>query len=81
MNDIFPDKFTPLERTVVGEAATLLSLLNRSGISVGQLYARYRGAVPSATYDSFAAALTLLYGAGVLDCQDSIVRLIPCSSD
>ncbi|NKY54521.1 ABC-three component system middle component 6 [Nocardia vermiculata] len=80
MSDIFPDKFTPLERTVVGEAATLLEMLAHDDVSVGQLYVEYRQAAPSSTYDSFVDALTLLYGAGVLDYQDSIVRLIPCSS-
>ncbi|MGY1991927.1 ABC-three component system middle component 6 [Mycolicibacterium fortuitum] len=75
MSEIFPDKFTPLERTVVGEAAALLSLLGENSFSVGQLYVEHRQQTPSATYDSFAAALTLLYGAGVLAYQDQIVRV------
>lgn len=76
MSEIFPDKFTPLERTVVGEAAVLLSLLGERSVSVGQLYVEHRQATSSATYDSFTAALTLLYGAGVLDFQDQIVRVV-----
>ncbi|CAJ1581883.1 ABC-three component system middle component 6 [[Mycobacterium] wendilense] len=76
MGEIFPDKFTPLERTVVGEAAVLLSLLGERSVSVGQLYVEHRQEMPSATYDSFATALTLLYGAGVLDFQDQIVRVV-----
>ncbi|KLI05596.1 hypothetical protein ACT17_26230 [Mycolicibacterium conceptionense] len=75
MSEIFPDKFTPLERTVVGEAAALLSLLGKNSFSVGQLYVEHRQRTPSATYDSFAAALTLLYGAGVLSYQDQVVRV------
>ncbi|MGR6520919.1 ABC-three component system middle component 6 [Rhodococcus erythropolis] len=75
MSEIFPDKFTPLERTVVGEAAALLALLGKRSVSIGQLYIEHRQAVHSATYDSFTAALTLLYGAGVLDYQDQIVRV------
>ncbi len=75
MSEIFPDKFTPLERTVVGEGAALLALLGKRSLSIGQLYVEHRRAAPSSTYDSFAAALTLLYGAGVLDYQDQIVRV------
>lgn len=75
MSEIFPDKFTPLERTIVGEAASLLMLLGDRSISIGQLYVEHRQAAPSSTYDSFAAALTLLYGAGVLNHQDQIVRV------
>lgn len=75
MSELFPDKFTPLERTIVGEAALLLTLLDGRSLSVGQLYVEHRQATPSSTYDSFAAALTLLYGAGVLNYQDQIVRV------
>lgn len=75
MSDIFPDKFTPLERTVVGEAAALLALLGKRSASIGQLYIEHRQDTPSANYDSFTAALTLLYGAGVIDYQDQIVRV------
>lgn len=74
MSEFFPDKFTPLERTIVGEAASLLTLLDDRSVSVGQLYVEHRQVAPLSTYDSFAAALTLLYGAGVLDYQDQIVR-------
>ena len=75
MSEIFPDKFTPLERTAVGEAAALLMLLGQGSVSVGQLYVAFRQSTPSSTYDSFAVALTLLYAAGVLDYQDQIVRV------
>lgn len=75
MSEFFPDKFTPLERTVVGEAAALLALLGDRSISVGQLYVEHRQTSVASTYDAFAAALTLLYGAGVLDYQDHIVRV------
>lgn len=39
-------------------------------MSIGQLYGRHRQMSAALTYDTFAAALTLLYGAGVLDYQD-----------
>lgn len=75
MNEIFPDKFTPLKHTVIGEAAALLTLLGQRSVSVGQLYVEHRQVTPSSTYDSFAAALTFLYGAGALtDYQNQIVR-------
>ncbi|WP_091060529.1 ABC-three component system middle component 6 [Klenkia brasiliensis] len=73
MSEIFPDKFTPPERTIVGEAAALLSLLDHRSLSVGQLYVEHRQIASLSTYDSFAAALTLLYGAGVLDYEEKIV--------
>lgn len=75
MSEFFPDKFTPLERTVVGQAAALLTLLGGRSMSVGQLYVEHRQTVATSTYDTFAAALTLLYGAGVLDYQDQMVRV------
>jgi len=75
VGDIFPDKFTPLGRTVVGEAAALLALMGGRSVSVGQLYIEHRQTPASSTYDSFAAALTLLYGAGVLDYSDQMVRV------
>lgn len=75
MSEIFPDKFTPVERTIVGEAAALLSLLAGRTMSIGQLYTEHRQTAGPSTYDSFAAALTLLYGAGVLDYHDQIVRV------
>ena len=75
MSEFFPDKFTPLERTVVGEAAALLALLGNRSMGVGQLYVEHRQTSNASTYDAFAAALTLLYGAGVLDYQDQIVRV------
>jgi hypothetical protein len=75
MNEIFPDKFTPLERTVVGEAAAVLALIGNRSVSVGQLYVERKRESPSSTYDSFATALTLLYGAGVVNYRDQIVRV------
>lgn len=75
MAEIYPDKFTPLNRTVVGEAASLLALLAHRSMSVGQLFVAHREDAPFSTYDSFAAALTLLYGAGAINVQDQIIRI------
>lgn len=75
MSEFFPDKFTPVERTIVGEAAALLALLGRRSLSVGQLYVEHRQTGTASTYDGFVAALTLLYGAGVLDYDDQMVRV------
>ncbi|WP_425592261.1 ABC-three component system middle component 6 [Corynebacterium callunae] len=73
---MFPDKFTPLDRTVIGEAAALLELLGKRSVSVGQLYGEFRQAVPTSTYDSFAIALTFLYGVGILaDYHNQIARV------
>ncbi|KFF58268.1 hypothetical protein JF66_19775 [Cryobacterium sp. MLB-32] len=76
MSEFFPDKFTPLERTIVGEAAALLALLGRRSTSIGQLYVEHRQTPAASTYDSFVAALTLLYGAGVLDHEDHMLRIV-----
>ncbi|SDR71338.1 hypothetical protein SAMN04489752_0026 [Brevibacterium siliguriense] len=78
MSEIFPDKFTPLERTIVGEAAALLALLGDRALSVGQLYGEHRRSANASTYDSFVTALTFLYGAGVLNYDDQMVRVSPC---
>jgi hypothetical protein len=75
VSEFFPDKFTPLNRTVVGEAGALLALLGGRGLSVGQLYVEHRQTPAASTYDSFVAALTLLYGAGVLEYEDHMVRV------
>ncbi|GAA2057756.1 hypothetical protein GCM10009722_16010 [Williamsia deligens] len=74
MSEFFPDKFTPLDRTIVGEAAALLALLGGRGLSVGQLYVEHRQTSVASTYDGFVAALTLLYGAAVVDYKDGTVR-------
>ena len=75
MSEIFPDKFTPLERTLVGEAAALLMLLDDRRVSVGQLYVEHRELTPTSSYDAFASALTFLYAAGVITYQNQIVRV------
>jgi hypothetical protein len=74
VSDFFPDKFTPMDRTVVGEAAALLALLADRSMSVGQLYVERGKSSVASTYDTFVAALTLLYGAGALEYQDQMVR-------
>ena len=74
MSEHFPDKFTPIANTLVGEAATILGLMGTRSLSVGQLFVEYREAAPSSPYDSFAAALTLLYGAGAINHHDGILR-------
>lgn len=75
MSEFFPDKFTPVERTVVGEAAALLALVGGRSLSVGQLYVEHRQTAAASTYDGFVTALTLLYGAGVIDYEDQMVRI------
>ncbi|MGG7509732.1 ABC-three component system middle component 6 [Plantibacter sp. YIM 135249] len=74
MSELFPDKFTPIAKTLVGEAATILGLMGVRSLSVGQLFVEFREAVPSSPFDSFAAALTLLYGAGAINHYDGILR-------
>lgn len=75
MVEIFPSKFTPVEQTVAGQAARLIVLLNDGNATVGQLYARHKASTPRATFESFAAALTLLYAAGVVSEEHQIVRI------
>jgi hypothetical protein len=75
VTEVFPDKFTPIAKTLVGEAATILSLMGQRSVTVGQLFVEYRKTVPTSPYDSFAAALTLLYGAGVINHHDGMLRI------
>lgn len=76
MTEMLPDKFTPLARTVVGEAASLIALLQERNLTVGQLFLAHREVLPLSTYDSFAAALTFLYAAGIIDVRGQIVRIL-----
>lgn len=75
MSELFPDKFTPISKTLVGEAATILGLMGPRSLSVGQLFVEYRKVAPSSPYDSFATALAFLYGAGAINHHDGILRV------
>jgi hypothetical protein len=75
VSELFPDKFTPISKTIVGEAAAILALVSTRSLSVGQLFAEYRTLAPSSPYDSFAIALTFLYGAGAIDHYNGILRV------
>lgn len=76
MSEFYPDKFTPIERTVLGECAELLGLLRGRAISIGQLFVELREIDPAATFDSFALALSFLYGTGAVDHRDQIVSAV-----
>lgn len=76
MAELLPDKFTPVEHTILGEAASLVTRLNEGSASIGQIYVDHKVRHKSATFDSFAAALTFLYTAGVVEYTNNIVRRI-----
>jgi hypothetical protein len=73
VSEIFPDKFTPVERTVVGEAAAILERFHGRVISVGQLYSSHRRSYEGTTYDGFVSALTFLYAANLIDYDNPMV--------
>lgn len=75
MNESIPDKFTSIERTVVGEASLLLLSLKDAPMSVGRVYLAHRERLSTSTYDSFSAALTFLYGAGVINYENGLVSV------
>lgn len=75
MSEFFPDKFTPLEGTIVGQAAVILALLDGSSLSVGQLFVQFKQESATATYDGFVAALSFLYGAGVVEYENQVLRI------
>lgn len=74
MSEVFPDKFTPVSHTVVGEAAAILSQLLTQPRSIGQIYVGHKEANPQSTFESFAISLTLLYAVGAVDYSDQMVR-------
>lgn len=74
MPEIFPSKFTPFERTTVAEAAALLARIKVAPVSVANLYVTQKEGRDTVTFDSFAAALTLLFAIGVIDYEAPILR-------
>jgi len=72
--ELLPDKFTPVEHSLIGEAAAILTRINERSASVGQLYLDHKSDSTVATFDSFAGSLTFLYAAGLVEYSDHIVR-------
>lgn len=75
MPELFPDKFTPVEQTIVGEAALLITVLESGSQSVGQAYLAYKAAVSTGTFESFAMALAFLYAAGAVEQDNQMLRI------
>ena len=74
MLETYPSKFVPIEKTLPGASARLLSMLGTRSMSVGRLYAELRSVESSATYDDLAACLTYLFGAGMIDFSNGTVE-------
>lgn len=75
MLEIFPDKFTPVSQTIVGQAMVLLSPLAQGHDTVSGLYAKARERSPAIRFDDFAMALTFLYAAGIVHYEDGFLKL------
>lgn len=75
MLEPLPDKFTPVDQTVVGQASELLVILGGGSCSVGQLFARHKEQRTTTTFDSFVDATTFLFAGGAVRYNDGIVGL------
>lgn len=67
MVEILPDKFTPIDQTLVGRSAVLLVLVSDRNYTVGSLFAAAKERMNPLTFETFAASLTFLYGADLIE--------------
>jgi hypothetical protein len=64
--EILPDKFTPIDQTLVGRSAMLLAVLSEESYTVSGLFAAVKVRMNPITFETFAASLTFLYAADLI---------------
>jgi hypothetical protein len=57
---IFPDKFTPVESSIIGISAAILQIID-TPMSQSSLWGKFKSMLPDETYQRFVAALDLLF--------------------
>lgn len=70
---ILPTKYIPAADSVLGRASAILPL-RESGPTVSELWHSYRLARPEDSFDSFTAALTLLFMLGVVSISAGVLQ-------
>jgi hypothetical protein len=73
--EILPDKFTPIEQTLVGRSAVLLALVSEKSYTVGGLFVAAKERMSPVTFETFAASLAFLYAADLIDHNDGILEV------
>lgn len=73
MIEILPDKFTPIDQTLVGRSALLLEVVSEKSYTVSGLFAVAKERMNPITFETFAAALTFLYAAEMIDQNNGIL--------
>jgi hypothetical protein len=68
-----PNKYVPLEHSLIGVSSVLLEELEMSD-TVSALWDRVRSNERVRTFDRFADGLTLLYAAKLVSFRDGILR-------
>jgi len=57
---IFPDKFTPVESSIIGISAAILRIIN-APMSQSSLWGEFKSMRPEESYQRFVTALDLLF--------------------
>ena len=70
---ILPTKYIPASDSVLGRAGAILPL-RESNPTVSELWNSYRRARPEDSFDSFTAALTLLFMLGVVTINTGVLE-------
>lgn len=70
---ILPTKYIPASDSVLGRAGAILPL-RESNPTVSELWHSYRRARPEDSFDSFTAALTLLFMLGVVTINTGVLE-------
>jgi hypothetical protein len=69
----FPNKYVPVEHSMVGLAAYLIAALNYND-TVSSLWDRVRHDDRVRTFDRFARALTILFAGGLVRLDQGVLR-------
>ena len=71
---LLPTKYVPIEHSLIGVAASVMQEAQPSD-TVSTLWDRCKMSQRVRTFDRFAAALTLLYAARIIDLDRGLIRL------
>lgn len=64
MSQLLPDKYVPLRKSLVGQGAIILSVLQNEAFAVARLYVETKRMLPHITYDNFILTLDWLFLSG-----------------
>ena len=73
MLEILPDKFTPIDQTLMGRSAAILIVLSEKSYTVSGLYFVVKERIDLLTFESFSVSLAFLYAAELIDYNNKIL--------